>query len=538
MTEENPAVSQEPTTDAVKEPEAEEKDAAEKLKEAIEVETEDIGTLRKKITITIPRETIDERLGDQFSELRRDAVVPGFRKGHAPLRLVEKRFGNDVGEQLVSELVGGSFLAAVDKVDIKPLGDPLIWVDAPEDAGRKSGGPSVRKLMEVDKALPHIKLPAEGPMTISCEVELRPEFELPSLDGIPINKPTVAITDADVDSEIDRLRSAHGNLVPVEDAVSADDLIVADLTMTVDRKVVKQEKNVTLAARPQRIEGVAVENLGEVLIGKKTGDTVKVQATIGDDHENEDFRGKTVEFELLIHDVKRLQLPPIDKDFLESIGFETKAELKQDVRTGLEARLDSVIRRGMRGQIGKYMIENTSLEIPAGLSQNQTDRLVSKRLVEMYQVGFSQADIDKQIDELRARVGEEVTNELKLFFVMEKIAEKMEIQVGDDEINGAIAMIARQQRKRFDRMRDELRKTGGLNALFLQLRDDRILDELLAKAVVTEVEGPKTKKAKSTPKTKKPAAKASKPMAKAAPKAKSAPKAKKPTTEKKTKQSR
>ena len=110
-----------------------------KLKEAITVECEEIGSLRQKLTITVPRETLDERMTDQFAELKRDALVPGFRKGHAPLRLVEKRFASDVGEQLTSEIISGAYMAAVEKEDLKPLGDPLFWIKV-KDKDADEGG--------------------------------------------------------------------------------------------------------------------------------------------------------------------------------------------------------------------------------------------------------------------------------------------------------------------------------------------------------------------------------------------------------------
>ena len=156
----------------------------------------------------------------------------------------------------------------------------------------------------------------------------------------------------------------------------------------------------------------------------------------------------------------------------------------------------------MRGQIGKYLLENTDVEVPPGLTQRQTDRLVMRRMVDMYQQGLPEQAVQKNLDELRARAGEDAVSELKLFFIMEKIAEQMEIDVGDDELNGEIARIARQQGKRFDRVRDELAKGDGLRALYLQLRDDKILDELLLKAVVTEVERPKKEARKTSTKKK------------------------------------
>ncbi len=475
-----------------------EKDEAEKLKEAIDVQTEDIGTLRKKLTVTIPRDFLDERRHDQFAEIKRESIVPGFRKGRAPLRLIEKRFGAEVGDQLVSKLVGGSFMAAVDKTGLKTLGDPLIWVDAPVDSGAgKKSQERTQKLLSVEQAIEFMELPADGEMTYCCEVEIRPEFELPKLEGITIQKPKVEFSDEDVQSEIDRLLSMRGRFVPVDDKIRADDMVVADVKLTIDGEVVKEERNVTLSARAQRVEGINLDDLGEQLIGRKSQDRVTAKAEVGDEHEEMRFRGKQATFEVLVQDVKRLELPSLDEEFLTSIGFDSEEDLRSSVLSSMQRRLKSIVQRGMRGQVGRYLLENTTLDVPAGLSQRQTDRLVARRMIEMYQQGQAEQTIEKQVDELRSTVSAEVANDLKLFFIMEKIAEEMEIDVQDDEMNGEIARIAQQSGKRFDRVRDELAKGDGLTALYLRLRDDKILDVLLGNAEVKEVEGPKKSSSKT-----------------------------------------
>ena len=491
MTEEQTGLEEEQT--AVDEA-SEELDETAKLKEAIEVDAEDVGTLRKKLTITVPRDAIDERLDEQYSEIKRDSVVPGFRKGRAPLKLIQKRFGHDVGDQLVSKLVSAGYLAAIEKAELKPVGDPLIWTSGkkPEDG---------KKLLSVEKALEVIELPDEGPLTFTCEVELRPEFELPDLKSIKVEKPKVEIDDEQVEAEVMRYRSLRGTYVPVEGGkIEEDDLVVADLTMKVAGEVVKEEKNVSFAARGQVVEGVVLEKMGEALVGKSGGETVTVEADIDDDHENLDYRGKKASFEFTVHDVKRMEVPELDKEFIEVLGFDTEEELRSHLRTSLESQLNDIIQRGMRGQIGKYLLDKCEMELPAGLSQRQTERMVSRRRVELSRQGASDQEVEKHLDELWTRADEDSVKELKLFFIMEKIADQMEVEIPDEQLNGAIASIAAQQGKRFDRVRDELSKGEGLMALYIRLRDDKILDLLLQDAVIEEVEGPKKKTAKKAAK--------------------------------------
>lgn len=494
MSDEEVAVDRDEAVAEAGEELSEQEQAMAKLKEAISVEREDIGPLRLKLTVTIPTETLDERRGDQFAELKRDALVPGFRKGHAPLRLVEKRFASDVGERLKSELFSSGYLAAVEKEDLKPLGDPLFWVKVKEERTGEDDKPrqvETEKLLPIERALESLKLPKEGPLRFSCELELKPDFELPKLDKIPVQRPTVSIGDEDVEEELQRMCKMRGAFQPVEDgSVELDDMLYADMKMLVDSETISTEDNFGLAARDIFVKGVALKGLGEAATGKKLGETISIEAEVPDDHENIDARGKTARFEFVLREIKRLEVPPMS-EVLPSLGFDDEDELRKAIRSSLEARLDSTIKDAMHGQVGQYLLDNTKLDIPEGLSQRQTERSVARRMIEMYQAGVPEAEIEKQMDELRAGAHDQVLRDLKLFFILEKVAEERDIDVSEEQVNGAIAQMAQRSNKRFDRVRDELSKGAGLTMLYHKLRDHQTLEALLADAEVSDTEGPK-----------------------------------------------
>ncbi len=461
-----------------------------KLEEAVEVDVEDIGPLRKKLDISIPRALIEERLGEQFEELKREAVVPGFRRGRAPLRLVEKRFGHEVGDELTAQLVSSGYLAAVKKLELNTLGDPLVWAKIPEQVSDESGMNRVvvsEKLVSTEQALEHLHMPKEDDFTFSCEVELRPEFELPALDGIAVEKTARTVTDEDVTAECKRMLAFRGSYTPVEgEPVEADDLVVGDMKVVVDGKTIKSEANAMLAARDQRYEGLQLTGFGDVLIGKKAGEEVKVEVTFPEDFDTPELRGKSGSFELTIHDIKRLVIPKLTPELLAEFGYEDEGEMREAVKASMEQRLQSRVKEAMRVQVTKYLLDNADFQLPESLSQRQTDTVVRRRMVELYQAGAPEAEITKRMDELRVQAAAEATTDLKLFFVLDKIAEEREIEVTEDEINGTIASIAAMQGKRFDRMRDELSKNDGMRALYLRIRDAKVLDALLESAEITE----------------------------------------------------
>ncbi|MCH8243689.1 MAG: trigger factor [Planctomycetes bacterium] len=511
MSDEETTVEQEEGVDESTEELSKEEQAMADLKEAITVEREDIGALRLKLTVTIPEETINERRSEQFTELKREAMIPGFRKGHAPMQLVEKRFASDVGEDIKSRLISSGFLAATEKEGLNILGDPIFRTKVEEERvgeDQKTEKVEVEKLLPLDKALEAMTLPRTGDLTFTCEVELKPEFELPELGKIPVKKPAVEIDDDDVEEELRRMRAMNGTFKPVADGpVEEDDMLYANMTMKVDGKTIETDENCELAARDMRIKGVPLIGLADAVVGKKQGDTVSFEADVPGDHDIVDIRDKKAEFEFAINEIKRLDIPPIDEAFLSSMGMESEKELREQIRDGLQSGLDQAVKRGMREQVGAYLIEKTALEIPEGLSQRQTERSIARRMIEMYQHGMPEAEIKKSMDQMRTKAHDQTVRDLKLYFILEKIAEEREIDVPEEQINAAIAQIARRTNKRFDRVRDELTKGDGLTTLYLQIRDQQVIDRLLEDAVITETEGPKKK---TKPKAKKKTVKSTK----------------------------
>ncbi len=446
------------------------------LKEAVEVEVEDAGTLRKKLKVTLPADKIAKRVDEQYGELRKDAQVPGFRKGRAPRRLLEKRFGQDLNETLVQQLVSASYMAAIDKKELKVLGDPQVWV---QEEGKEG-----ETLMEAAKALPLMKLPAEGALTFTCEVELRPEFELPELEGIPVKQPDIKVEDKDLDEQIERLRTGYGHYDPQpEGEVQADDRLTTDLTLTCGEEVLREEQSIPVNARAQVVDGIVFDKLGEALAGAKVGEERTSTATIPDDNPKEQLRGKTAEVKIKVREIQRLHRMEVP-ELIKTMGFDDEQGLRSYLRERLEFEVGSITRRHLRGQIIEHLVNNTTMELPSGVSERQAGRLVVRRMLEMMREGVPESDVEKQLDQMRTSARESAVRDLKVFFIMEKLAEKYEVEVSEGELNNEIAQIAAQQGQRFDRVRDELAKKDGMTHLYLTIRDDKIVDRLLGQAKV------------------------------------------------------
>ncbi len=429
------------------------------------VRIEDAGPAAKKVFVEIPRERINQKLTEQFKELRQQAAIPGFRVGHAPQKLIEKRFSNDVGEQVRGALISESYQQALEKNSLQVLGEPEF--ENPDA----------------------IKLPDDGPLSYSFQVEVQPDVKLPDLSSLKIKKPKIEITEENVDQAMTNLRSQQGALVPVEDrGVEAGDYLIADVHVKVDGNVVSHQHDAQVIARPGRVAGLQLDDLADKLASAKPGDTRSVTVTAPENHRNEAMRAKSVEVEFKVKDIKRMELAEVSEQFLSDLGFENEAGLREALREQMNEKIADDVQMAMREQVNKYLLENVTIDLPAKLSEKQADRVVSRRAVGLMMRGTPADQVEANVERLRGSAQEEAARDLKLFFILQKVAADQQVDVDEGELNGRIAMIAAQSGRRPEKVKQEMSKDGTLSNLYIQMREQKAIDKLLEKAQIEEVE--------------------------------------------------
>jgi trigger factor len=440
----------------------------------------DAGPCKKKVEIEIPAEVIHGKLDEKYKELRKEAVVPGFRKGRTPIRLLEKRFGTDITQQVKLELMATASEEAIKENGIDSLRDPDI---------------------DHEK----IELPEDGPLKFEFEVEVRPEFDLPELEGIAVEKPKVEATDDRVDEELAALQKRAGVWTPKEKGGAAvDDQVIADVVLVTEGSADHDKReNTEITVRENGfVAGISVEGLDKLLSGVKHGDekttTVDVPAT----YFNEDYRGKKVEVAISVKEVKQMEPAELNDDFFKRLNVADADELKDNLREQMSQQVERQARAAMSEQIYAYLRENTKLDLPETVVAEQSLSLLQRQYSNMLMQGMAKEQVDEQMDQLRASSEQQAAEQLKLYFVMDKIADKFEVEVSEEEINGHIAYVAATRGRRPEKMREELARDGSLAQFTLQVREEKCIEKILEKATITEVEPKKPAAAKKTAKKK------------------------------------
>ena len=449
-----------PSAETPEPSEAETEEKEEKLECTVSVD--DCGPWKKKISIDIDRAQVDKELDKQYGELRYTAQIPGFRKGRAPRRLIEKRYGEDISDQAKLRLLAQTFEQIDKKQDFEVLGEPDF---DPEK----------------------IELPKEGDFHFDYEVEVKPQFELPPLEGIRIEKPLFEVTDERVDEALEQLLKRQGRIADITDAPTEEkDVITADVTMRAQGVEEPIQEETRLFVQTEKLLQVPIEVEENWLVGVKIDDTKTCSATVPDDYEKEAYRGKQAEFEVKVKGIRRLIPAEMNEEFFQRLGVSDEQELKKHIEDDLEQQSDREIRNQMSQQVYRFLDEAIGFELPVGVATRHADRALQQQYFRLLQQGVPQEQITQNLEQLRASSTTESQRQLKMSFILEKVSEKLGVEVSDGEVNAVVAQVAARYGRRPERMREEMQREGRLEQIKDQLRDEKAVDKILEMAEVVD----------------------------------------------------
>ena len=430
----------------------------------------DTGPARKTLTLEIPEKRIQASIEEAYGSLRDDAVLPGFRKGRAPRRLLEKRFATSLREDVKRRLLSESYAQAIDEHGLDVIGEPEL-LNGDDD----------------------FELPESGDLKLELDIEVAPEVELPEFDTLKIDRPSAEVADSDIDEEIERVAERYGSMQPVADATFAEgDYVQADVTIRAgqdagdDAEVISTSADVWTLVHGEKnefkghIAGILIPDLGKQLTGKKVGDTITVSMDGPPSHEDEKIKGQPITIVIDTKECHRLE--PLTRDALiERIGVETEDELKERVRENLEQRKQAESDTAVHKQIAEQLVEKTKLELPEGLKGRQIERVIERQRMEMLYQGSSEDEVEAKLAEARSDSESAAIEQLKAFFVVDAAAKKLDIEVTQQEINQRIVQVAMQQQRRPDKVARELQERGQIEQLYLSIREQKTLDQIAAR---------------------------------------------------------
>ena len=437
------------------------------------VESTDKHTV--KLTIEVPTDELEKDMQKAYRSIANQIKIPGFRKGKVPKQIIDAQVGRDVVvEEFISESVPQYYRRALSDEELAPIADPEIDLEPFEDG---------------------------KPLVFTATVEVRPRLDLTGDDykGLIVTRPSSEVSSEEVGEWIERLRERFAELEPVQRPVQGDDFVTVDIRAT--------ENGVEALSRPDYVYPVSSGEFGpaldQQLLGKKSGDIMKFDAQLPGEF-NEELGGKSLNFQVLVKDVKARRLPEADDDFAKTASeFDTLEQLRKDLSERLHELKEREAEGVIRDRALQAMIDTIDVDIPDSLIEEETTHRITHAKERAERAGMT---LDQMLeaqgwDESRLREDsrDHAIRAIKSDLALEGIARAEKLEVTADEIGAEIAALAQAYRRDPRELAKALDRSGQIVTLAGDIIRGKALDLLVEHADI-ETEGePATKTSEPAP---------------------------------------
>ena len=440
------------------------------------IEIEEVGPCKKLLKFEIPKETIDDEWQKQLKEVSRMAKVPGFRKGKAPRKLLEKNYGDKIMDDVKRAVVSGSYQQAIEENKLSPVGDPDIG---------------------------NFDLELGKPLKFEVTLEVLPTFELGEYKGMKLQRKPVSVTDEDIDKALETISKQKAQLTIVKTGkVKVEDFIICDCEVGINDEVVWSDQELEVMVSGSHVADINVPDLKDRLVGAKSGDKVSADVELGDSFSVEQHRNKSAKMEISIKEIKRPKSPKIDDELAKQVGYDTLGELKEFMSKRLEMEKKRMAEGEMQEQISSKLIEMADFEMPEDMIKHHTNERLHKYQLDLVNKGTPQEEIEKHTEDMKSASEEAVVRDFKMSLVLEHIAEEERIFVTEDDVNRRISEMAGMYGLDTAGMKKQIEKMNSMSNLRHQLRENKTLNLLMKEANIEEVKEEVKKETKEKSKQK------------------------------------
>jgi trigger factor len=412
-----------------------------------------------KLSIEVDESEFDKAIDSAFRKIAHEVRIPGFRPGKAPRRILEARFGGEVGrEQALRDALPEYYVDAVKEHDVDVIAAPEIEITAGQD---------------------------DGPVLFDAVVEIRPRIDVPGYGGLRVELPAIAATDEEIDAQVDRLRDQFAELAEVDRPAADGDVVTIGLHGEEDGQPVPGLQADDYAYRVGAAS-IAAE-LDEALAGASVGDELAFDGELLG-------TGRTVSFAVTVNKVQERVLPEVTDDWTNEVSeFDTVEELRADLADRVSRVRRMQAQLAMREKAVEALVQLVEEEAPEALVAQEMQarlrdlsmRLSAQGMTPEQYLAATGRDQQQLVDELRETAMQAVKADLAL----RAVAEAEGVEVDDDDLDAEITGIAARLREKPDKVRRQLERNEQLAAVRSDLRTRKALEWLLEHIELVDPDG-------------------------------------------------
>ena len=445
------------------------------MKVEVEKQPGSVSTLQ----IELPPEEVSKEWDAIASSFARFAKIPGYRPGKAPRSVIEKRFRKEIQDELTKKLVSKSYHEAIEQEQLR-----------------------VASLANIED----VQLGEDKSMRFRATVVTAPEFELPDYKNIPVQLPETTVSESEVDAAIERLRDQSADFVDVPGrGLEMEDFAVIDFEGSSDGKPISEiapQASKNLHGAKKFWLRLASDNFlpkfCEQIVGQKPGEARTVTVDFATDFPVKELGGKQANYSVTLREIKQKVLPVLDDMFAAKlIPGKTLADLREIIERDLAHDKEHERERAKEGQVVKYLHERIQFELPPALLKSETRRILADLVQRNRERGVSDEMLKDKEKELIESAAGLAVHRLKTNFILHRIAERENIKVSREDINGRLREEAARYNVPMEKMRKELQEHDGLDGFAEQILLGKTLDFLKANVSIEAAQEPAVKEEKS-----------------------------------------
>jgi trigger factor len=427
----------------------------------MQVRIEDVSPVEKKMFVEVPWETVSTKLGQAYREIGKDAALKGFRKGKVPRPVLEQVYGPRVNAEVAYQLVRESFFQATESHKLEAVAEPRV-----EEATQIKKG---------------------QPFTFSAIVEIRGNVDPQGYTGLGIERRRLSVSDDSVTEAITALQREHTELEPItgRETTAAGDVVAMKIEGNIGEHPINQPQFAVDLDQPdvEPLPGICKALTGLPL--NTTDHTIELD--VPEDHKDENLRGRHATLKVSFIEARQKSVPSLDDEFAKDTGkAETLDGLRAAVRKDLEDRESAVIHREAKEGALRALVKVNQIPVAGSL----VERAVEIQYNRMRQMLGMQPEknLAGLSEDLRSKLRPGGADEVRSQLLLEAVGDREKIEVSDAELDAHIAEQARGRNMAPAKLRAEWMREGRMDGARFSLRQDKVLDFLVSKATVTEVD--------------------------------------------------
>ncbi len=419
---------------------------------------------QREIQVEIPADIVSRETDAVVTKFQKLAKLPGFRQGKVPATVVKNRFAEDIKSEVVESLIPRYFRQETEKQNLHPVSQPRVT---------------------------DLHIHEGEPLRFKASFEVLPEFDITGYQEISVEKPDTSVNEEDVEKSLQQLREQNASFNAIEDRSLQD----GDFAQVAFRGTPKAAASPETEGQADRNEGQPV-NMDDVLVEVGGSNTLPAftenlrganpneerifDVTYPEDFSDARLAGKTFEYSVTVKGVKQKHLPELNDDFAKELGqFADLNELRQRVRENMEAEKKHKAEHEGKDKIVDELLKQNEIAVPESMVEHQIDVRLERGLRALAQQGMRPEDMKKMdFGRLRAGQRDQAEREVRVALMLEKIADKENLEVSDEELNSEIEALALQAKQPVESVRSRLTQDGGLARIRSRIRSEKTLDFL------------------------------------------------------------